>query len=60
MFAAAWRGHFEIVKYLIQEQQCQTDVKDEVNDYLHSLYFVEVASACNFLLFVNATSMYCR
>jgi ankyrin repeat protein len=28
LFAAAWKGHFEIVKYLILEQHCQKDVKD--------------------------------
>ena len=37
VFAAAWRGHFEIVKYLIQEQQCQTDVKVKVSYYIFSL-----------------------
>ena len=31
IFAAAWRGHFGIVKYLILEQQCDQNVRNTVS-----------------------------
>ena len=31
LFAAAWKGHKDVVKYLIDEQHCSTSVVDAVS-----------------------------
>ena len=31
LFAAAWKGHKDVVKYLIDEQHCSTAVSDAVS-----------------------------
>lgn len=31
MFAAAWKGHKDVVEYLLQEKNCSCDVVDVVS-----------------------------
>ena len=31
MFAAAWKGHKDVVEYLLQEKNCNCDVVDVVS-----------------------------
>ena len=46
LFAAAWNGHFNVVKYLILEHECHLDVKDVVSSLSTYIVMFSCSDEC--------------